>query len=452
MLQWKHGPLDTRPFYFPMLVEGCKHEIEITVPLEDIARETDRVVANIQQKAELPGFRPGKAPASLIRTKFSHQVREDVLENLLPKYFKQKVDEEHLEVVGRPNVKDVHFHEGEPLRFKAEFEVAPEIELNDYRGVTVHYSEPAVTDEDIAKRLDEIREQKAQFVNVEPRAVVDGDYAVVTLDSISGVEQPVHQDEVVLHVGDPDTMAGFSEALRGMSPGEEKEFDVSYPEDFGQAKLAGKTVRFRAALTMIRTKELPELNDEFAQDLGDYRTLDDLRDAVRKAIFAEREFSAQQKAKDELVERLVETHEFPVPEAYIERQIEAQVENQFRQLAERGVDPAKLKIDWAKLKESQRPKALHDVKASLLIDKVAEREAITPTNDEVDAEVQRIAKQQREPVAAVRKKLQKEGVLNRIAYQIRSNKTLNFLFEHARKEAPENAAPSEASVQEEAQS
>jgi trigger factor len=420
-----------------MLVEGCKHEIEVTVPVDEIARETDRVVADIQQKAKLPGFRPGKAPASLIRSKFSKQVRDDVLENLLPKYFRQKVEEEHLEVVGRPNVKDVHFHEGEPLRFKAEFEVAPEIELKDYRGVTVHYSEPQVSDEDIAKRLDEIREQKSQFVNVEPRALVDGDYAVVTLDSLSGVEQAIHQDEVVLHVGDPDTMAGFSDALRGMSPEEEKDFEVTYPEDFGQQRLAGKTIRFHAKLTTIRTKELPELNDEFAQDLGDYQTLDDLREAVRKAIFHEREFASQQKAKDQLIDRLIETHEFPVPEAYIERQIESQLENQFRDLAERGIDPTKLKLDWAKIKEAQRPKALHDVKASLLVDKIAEREAIAPTNDEVDAEVQRIAKQQREPVAAVRKKLQKDGVLSRIAYQIRSNKTLNFLFEHARKEAGE---------------
>jgi trigger factor len=420
-----------------MLVEGCKHELEITVPVDEIARETDRVVADIQQKAKLPGFRPGKAPASLIRTKFSKQVREDVLENLLPKYFKQKVEEEHLEVVGRPNVKDVHFHAGEPLRFKAEFEVAPEIELKDYRGVTIHYSEPQVTEEDIAKRLEEIREQKAQFVNAEPRAIVDGDHAVVTLDSLSGVDQAIHQDEVVLHVGDPDTMPGFSEALRGMSPGEEKEFEVSYPEDFGQERLAGKTVRFRAKLATIRTKELPELNDEFAQDLGDYQTLNDLREAVRKAIFHEREYAAQQKAKEELIDKLIETHEFPVPEVYIERQIESQLENQFRELVERGIDPAKLKIDWTKLKDAQRPKALHDVKASLLVDKIAEREAIAPTNDEVDAEVQKIAKQQREPVAAVRKKLQKDGILSRIAYQIRSNKTLSFLFEHARKEAGE---------------
>ncbi|MGD0134825.1 MAG: trigger factor [Bryobacteraceae bacterium] len=433
-----------------MLVEGCKHEIEVTVPVDEIARETDRVVADIQQKARLPGFRPGKAPASLIRTKFSKQVRDDVLENLLPKYFRQKVEEEHLEVVGRPNVKDVHFHEGEPLRFKAEFEVAPEIELKDYRGVTVHYTEPQVSDEDIAKRLDEIREQKSQMVNVEPRPVVDGDYAVVTLDSLSGVDQAIHQDEVVLHVGGPDTIAGFSDALRGMSPEEEKEFEVVYPEDFGQEKLAGKTVRFRARLTTIRTKELPELNDEFAQDLGDYPALGDLREAVRKAIFSEREYASQQKAKEQLIDKLIETHEFPVPEAYIERQIDASLENQFRDLAERGIDPTKLKLDWSKIKEAQRPKALRDVKASLLVDKIAEREAIVPTNDEVDAEVQRIAKQQREPVAAVRKKLQKDGVLSRIAYQIRSNKTLNYLFEHARKEAGEPEPREEAPAEEKA--
>ncbi len=443
---------DGRSSYFSlqMLVEGCKHEIEITVPVDEIARETDRVVADIQHKAKLPGFRPGKAPASLIRTKFSKQVRDDVLENLLPKYFRQKVEEEHLEVVGRPNVKDVHFHEGEPLRFKAEFEVAPEIELKDYRGVAVHYTEPQVSDEDIAKRLDEIREQKSQFVNVEPRALVDGDYAVVTLNSLSGVDQPINQDEVVLHVGDPDTMAGFSDALRGMSPDEEKEFEVTYPDDFGQERLAGKTVRFRTKLTTIRTKELPELNDEFAQDLGDYQTLDDLREAIRKAIFHEREYASQQKAKEELIDRLIETHEFPIPEAYIERQIESQLENQFRELAERGIDPAKLKIDWTKLRDAQRPKALHDVKASLLVDKIAEREAIAPTNDEVDTEVQRIAKQQREPVAAVRKKLQKDGVLSRIAYQIRSNKTLNFLFEHARKEAGEPEPRVESTPEEKA--
>jgi len=429
-----------------MLLEGCKHQLEITVPVDEITRETDRVVANIQQKVRLPGFRPGKAPANLIRTKFAHQVREDVLENLLPKYFNKKVQEEDLHVVGQPNVKDVQFKEGEPLTFKAEFEVAPIIELGEYRGVTTHYAEPQVADEDIDKRLSEIQEQKAEFVNAEPRPAADGDYAVVSLDSLAGVSEAIHQDEMVLHVGDPDTLPAFTEALRGMSPEDEKEFDVTYPADYGQEKLAGNTVRFRMKLKTIRTKELPELNDEFAQDLGDYPSLNDLRDAIRKAIFQEREFAAQQKAKDELLDRLIESHDFPVPEAYVERQIEAQLSQQFKDLADRGVDVAKLKIDWSKLKDSQRAKALHDVKGSLLIDKIAETEAIHATNDEVDHEVQRIAKHEREPVAATRKKLEKEGIIGRIAYRIRGEKTLNFLFEHARKEAPVAVAESPGEV------
>jgi trigger factor len=423
-----------------MLVSGCKHEIEITVPVEEIAAETNRVIAKIQLKARLPGFRPGKAPASLIRSKFAKEVREDVLENLLPKHFNQKVKEEELQVVGQPNVKDVHFHEGEPLRFTAEFEVAPSIELGEYRGVTVHYAEPEVTEEDVEKRLDEIRDQKAEFINAEPRPAVDGDHAVVALDSLSGVEEPIHQEEMVLHVGDKDTLPGFTEALRGMSPDEEKEFEVTYPGDYGQERLAGKTIQFRLKLKMIRTKELPDLNDEFAHDLGDYPTIGDLREAIRKSIFHEREHMAQQKAKDELLDQLIEAHDFPVPEVYIERQIEAQVKQQFQELSTRGVDPTKLKIDWAKLKESQRPKATHDVKGTLLIDKIAERETIHATNDEVDHEVQRIAKQERQPVAAIRKKLEKDGILGRIAYRIRGDKTLSFLFEHARKEAPEPAA------------
>jgi trigger factor len=433
---WVVGfPTSYNPQPTTMLLTGCKHELEITVPVDEITSETDRVVAKIQQKVRLPGFRPGKAPATLIRSKFAKEVREDVLENLLPKYFQKRVEEEELQVVGRPNVKEVDFKEGEPLRFKAEFEVAPTIDLGEYRGVTVHYGDPEVTDDDVAKRVEEVRDQKAQFVNVDPRPAAGGDFAVVSLDSLSGPEEPIHQEEMILHVGDAETLPAFSEALHGMSPEEEKEFDVTYPEDYGQQKLAGKTVRFRMKLKMIRTKELPDLNDEFAQDLGDYTTLDDLREAVRKSIFHEREYDAQQKAKQELLGKLIDAHEFAVPEAYVERQIESQLTQRIQELKERGVDPAKLKIDWSQLKESQRPKATRDVKGSLLIDKIADRESINATNDEVDHEVQRIAKQAKEPVAAMRKKLEKEGILARIAYRIRSEKTLNFLFEHARKEA-----------------
>jgi len=424
-----------------MLIEGCKHEVEITVPVDEIDRETERVVTGIQKKVRLPGFRPGKAPASLVRSRFANEVRHDVLESLIPKHLQKKFKDEDLKVVGTPNITEVHFDKGEPLRFKAEFEVAPEVPLNEYRGVTIHYTEPVVTDEDIDKRIEQLREQKAQLVTVDPRPVEDGDWCVVSLDSISGVQPAVHQDELTLHVGDPETLTQFSEALRGMSPDEEKEFEIEYPADYDRKALAGKTVRFRMRLKAIRRKELPEVNDDFARDLGDYNSLEELRDAVRKAIFHERELAAQRRAKEELLDRLVETHEFPVPEIYVERQIESVLQDEVQRWASRGIDVSKLELDWNKLKSSQRVKAARDVKASLLLDKIAERESIYATQDEVDHEVQRIARQQREPVAAARKKLEKDGTLGRIANHIRTEKTLNMLFEHARKVAGEPPAP-----------
>ena len=418
-----------------MLIEGCKHEVEITVPVEEIDRETERVVSEIQKKAKLPGFRPGKVPANIIRTRYAKSVRDDVLESIIPKYLQKRFEADDLKVVGRPTVRDIDFKTGEPLKFKAEFEVAPSIELGEYRGVTVHYSEPEVADADIDQRIEQLREQKAQYITVDPRPVEDGDYCVVSLDSIGGVEHAVHQEEMTLHAGDPDTQQAFTDALRGMSPEEEKEFDVTYPDDYGQQKLAGKTVRFRMKLKAVRRKELPEANDEFAKDLGDYNTLDELREAVRKSIFHEREFEAQREAKEELVDELVKAHDFPVPEAFLDQQIKAELEGRLRQLAANGVDVGKLNLDWVKVREAQRPKATRDVKGSLLLGKISERESIYATQDEVDREVQQIARQQREPVAAMRRKLEKDGAIGRIADHIRTEKTLNFLFEHSRKVA-----------------
>jgi len=418
------------------LIEGCKHEFEITVPLDQIQAETDRIVANIQKRANLPGFRPGKAPASLIRKRFQSEIRQDVLESILPKAFRAKADEDHLEVVGTPNVTDVHFHDNEPLRFKAEFEVAPTIELKEYRELPIPYEEKPVTDEDIAGRVESLRIQKAEFVNEDPRPLGDGDYAVVSLKSVGGLDgPPIENNEMVLHLGDAETMPEFTENLRGMSPEEEKEFDVTYPEDYAQDRIAGKTVRFKVTVKAVRRRELPELNDEFARDLGDYQNLEELREAIRKAIAAENQYAAQQEAKVKLVDELVNNHDFPIPEAFIDRQIQAQVEGYMREIAGRGVDPNTLKLDWEQIKKSQREKAIRDVKGSLLLEKVANTESIHTTNDEVDREIQRFARQEREPAAAIRMRFEKDGTLGRIASRIRTEKTLNFLFENARKSA-----------------
>jgi trigger factor len=416
------------------LVEGCKHTLEITVPAEEVEAETGRAVAKVQQRAKLPGFRPGKAPSSIIRQHFAGDIRKQVLESLIPKHLNNRFEAEDLKVVGQPDITEVHLEAGEPLRFKAEFEVVPQVELQDYKGLTVKYHDPPVTDEDVDKRIEELRHSKAEFINEDPRPVQDGDFAVLSLESLSAVEgSPVKQDEITLEVGGGDTLEDFSEHLRGMHPGEEKEFDVHYPEDYGQPKLAGKTVRFRVQVKGIRRKELPEINDEFAQDLGDYRTVEELREAVRKSLFGQRQFEAQQEAKNQLVDKLVDMHDFPVPETFVDQQIKNRTEQRVRALAEQGIDPKALNLDWKKLKDAQRDKALREVKASMLLARISEREAINPTRDEVDKEVERIARQQREPFPAVRLRFEKDGTLGRIASHIRTEKTLSFLFEHAGK-------------------
>jgi trigger factor len=418
------------------LVEGCKHSLEISIPVEVVESETSRVVDDIQKRAKLQGFRPGKAPANLIRKQFAGDIRQKVLENLIPVHLQKQLDAENLSVVGTPDITDVHFHDFAPLKFTATFEVYPTVELGEYHNVEVPYQDPAVTEEDIAKRIDEIREQKAQYINIDPRPVVDGDFAVVSLESLSGVEgEPVKTDEMVLEIGAADTFAAFTENLRGLTPGDEKDFEVVYPEDHGNEKLAGKTVKFHAVLKGLRRKELPELDDEFAQELGDYRTVDELKEAVRKAIFSQRQYEAQQEAKNRIMDKLVDAHDFPVPEAFVERQIKTRVEQRLRAMAEQGIDPRKLQLDWDKVKESQREKAIREVKASILLGKVSERESIHATRDEVDAEVEKVARQQRKPVAAVHMEFEKDGTLNRIASHIQTDKTLGHLFEHARKTA-----------------
>jgi len=423
------------------LIEGCKHSIEVTVPVTEVEKETERAAAAIKDKVRLPGFRPGKAPLAMVKARFASDIRHEVLDKLVPRSFNAAVEHDHLQVVGQPNVSEVHFHDGEPLRFKAEFEVAPNFELGDYQGLVVTYAEPTVTDEDIAARIEEIRERKAEYVNEDPRPLADGDYAVVSLESVSGVEQKVQQDELMLKIADEATMPAFTENLRGASPDESREFEVTYPEDYERETLKGRTVRFKATVKAVRRKELPDVNDDFAKDLGDYQTLEELKEAIRKSILHERERHAQDDAKHQLIEKLVDAHDFAVPNAYVDRQIETNLRNQLQTLAAQGIDPRSIKLDWEKVRESQKVRATRDVQASLLLDKIADREAIGATQEEVDREVQRFARQQREAVAVVRAKLQKDGSLGRIAAQVRTEKTLSFLFDKARKEAPKEAPP-----------
>jgi trigger factor len=412
----------------------CKRSVEIEIPLEEVEKAKERVTGSLRQRVKLPGFRPGKAPLTMIQSRFQSDIRQEVLEMLLPQAFRSQMDKDHVKVVGQPNITDLTFEPGQPIRFKAAFEVAPEVEIAEYRGLPAKYEEPVVTDEEVDKRLESMRENKAEYVNLDPRALEAQDFVLVHLKSLEGLAEAIDQD-VQIQVGGDDTLAAFNEALLGMQPDETKQVDVTYPDDYGQENLAGKTIKFELTPKTVRKKELPALDDEFARDLGDFKTLDELKDAVRKAIFGEKQYAASQTAKEEIIDHLVERNPFPVPETYVDRQIENQVKMQLRDLAGRGIDPNSIQLDWTKLKEHQAEKAVRNVRASLLLEKIAEKEGISATKDEVDAELQRIARQEREAVAVTRARLDKDGTLGRIAGHIQTEKTLQFLFEQAQKHA-----------------
>jgi trigger factor len=427
------------------LIEGCRHELEVTVNVLEIAEATERVLARIQAKAHLPGFRPGKAPLSVIRSRFQNEIQQDVMEEVIPKALNDRFAEEKLQVVGQPSIVDLKFEPNQPMVFKAQFDVHPEFELGEYKGIEVEYEDPQVAEQDIADRLEQLRESKAEYINIDPRPAESGDYVVVGLESADGLEgEPIKNPEMMLQLGDPETLPAFTEGIVGMNPGETKDISVSYPEDYGQERLSGKTVTFDVELKFIRRKEMPVLDDDFAQSMGDFRTLDEFKDQVKASIVAERQYRAQEEAKSKLIEKMADANVFPVPETYIERQLQIQLESYARSLQMQGIDPRALNFDMAKFRESQKDRATRDVRATLMLDRIAEVEAVEVQQDEVDREVQRLARQQREPVASVRVKLEKDGGLDRIVNRIRTDKAIALLFEHARKVAPAPVEKTEA--------
>ncbi len=414
--------------------ESCKRELDISVPWDQVEQEIEQVAQAYGRKARIPGFRPGKAPPTVVRTRFWNDIKQDVIERLVPKAFWQQAESQKLHVVGAPDVREMHFENGAPLKFHAEFEVVPEFDLADYRRIEVPYREPEVTEEDIQKELDHLREQHASFQNVDARPLEDGDIAVVSLKSAEVPDAPkVDQDEVTLTIGDHDTLQDFTDNLRGKSPGDELDFEVHYPEDFANEKMAGKTIPFHAAVKGIRRKELPALDDDFAADAGNFQTLDELRKQIHEAMLSHRRRLATEAAKDKLVDALLSKHDFPAPAKLVERQIATRAERQLRALARQGIDPSKLDIDWTKIREAEHEGAARDVRAGLLLERIADVEKIEVTSAEIDEQIKRYAAQSKKPVAAARAKLAEDGTLDRMHAHIRNEKTLNFLFDEAQK-------------------
>jgi len=413
--------------------DGIKREISVEIPAEEVARETEALIAKYQKVARLPGFRAGHVPATIIRQRFKEDLKSDVVEALVPRYFRKEAEKQGLIPISQPRVIDLHIHDGEPLTFKASFEIMPEINVEGYKELRADHPTIEVKDEEVEEALTSVREQHATFTTVEGTTLSDGDFAQASMDGrpkdTDDKTQPVHMDEVLIEMGGKNTVPEFSANLRGASAGDTREFEVVYPEDTNDKRLAGKTFVYTVKVGAIKQKNLPELNDSFAKELGEFETLDAVRKQIRENMEHERKHTAEREAKDKLMAELVRRNEFEVPESLVDRQIDVRIERGLRALAAQGMKMEDMKkMDVPRLRAGQRDQAVQDVKSSLLLDRVAELEKIEVSEDEVNHELEALAHQSKQSTEAVRTRLTQDGGLDRIRNRIRSEKTLDFLY------------------------
>ncbi len=429
----------------PTLNPELTREIEVEVNADEVSKAFKGVVKRYQKLARIPGFRAGKVPESLIRSKFAKEVRQDVLENLVSDRFRKAIDEQHLQPVSQPQLLDLQLTDGQPLKFKAAFEVAPDISIAGYDSVKIAKPETALTDDEFNAELNRVLDSHATIEPVEEdRPLVDGDWAEIQFQGEirelaqtvgeEGVENtakqdPVSGEDVLVEIGGKNTLPAFNDALRGTKPGQELKFEVDYPADFGEKRLAGKSVGYDVTVKSIKRKVYPERDDEFAKQLGNYESWQDFETKLREYASNRKKDSLESQAKDKLLDELVQRYQFPVPESFVQQQVESRLDRGLRALAQQGMKTEDMrKLDFGRLREAQRDQAVNEVKASMILDKIAEAENVSVSGEDLDRELLMLSLQSREPLETLRDRLSRDGGLDRIREQMRREKTASVLY------------------------
>jgi trigger factor len=412
----------------------CTRELVLDVPAEDVSKSFRRVTKEYQRYAKIPGFRPGKVPEAVIRRRFATEIRKEVIDTLLPERFNQAVRELGVTPVGQPQVTDLTVEEGSPLHIKAVFEFIPAFSIEGYKDVTVPKPPAEITEDEVKQELEHLRESRATIEPVEEdRAIVDGDWAQISYTgTVEGEPEaaPLSGEDSLLEIGGKDTVEAFTTALRGSKPGQTINVAAQYPAEYPEKRLAGKTVDYTIDVKGIKKRNLPELDDEFAKEVGSFENLADLEKRVRENLTNRKRRAVESEIKDRLFAALIERFPFPVPESLVQEQIDARLERGLRALAAQGMEPDQMrKLDFSRLRAAQRDSAVADVKSSLLLARIANEENVTVSDEEVDREIQISALQSREPVDALKGRLTQDGGLARIREQLKREKTAQLLYE-----------------------
>ena len=435
-------------------LSSTRKEIKIEIEPEQIRAAFDRISQQYSKGATVPGFRPGHAPTSVVRTRYKSEIRSEVLRELLPDAVNNAIIEHSLNPLGEPdvqldNTEALERLGEEPLTLKVALEVLPEITLNEYKGLEATRRIRPISDDDINSVIEGLRDSSASLQPVEERASELGDTVTINargrfVDDPPEAEE-IKVDDVEVVLGGQNVQKEFTESLTGVRPEETKTFVVDYPLDFTSPGLAGKKVEYVAEVTAVREKELPELDDEWAKSLGgDFDSVDTLRAKVREDLEGRASAEAEHNLRSDVVKKLLEAHQFEVPESLIEQQTNQRLQDVARQMMNRGIDPRNEQLNWEAAREEMKGQAEEDVRATMLMAKIAEAENLTVSDEEIDAEIELIATQARQPLEQVRAALTKNGGERSIAQRLRNRKALDLLIENARVTDAEWTEPTEA--------
>ena len=412
-------------------VSETRKQLVVEIPSTVVDAEIDRVAKDYGKAARIPGFRPGKVPSKVVRQRFRDQILNDVAHDLIPRAVDDALRTRGVEPVDTPDIRDVLVEEGQPLKFTASFETVPPFDPGDYSALRLRRPKVTIEEDAVNQALERLRQRAARYEPVEGRAVEAGDTVDVDLVRETPGAPADRHDGVSIEIGASANPPGFDDQVIGMTVGEEKHFPLVYPEDYSMSELAGKSANYVVTLKGIKKRVVPDLDDEFAKDVGDFEHLDALRARVRADLTAEAEGGAEREVRNDLLRQLAARVTFEIPDALIDREIERRTEEFVRRLMEQGIDPRQTKIDWQAFRDNQRDPSRETVAGALVLDEVARREQVAVESGELDAEIDRYAAASGRTSQAVRARLEKEGGISRLYMGLRREKAVDFLRAHA---------------------
>jgi trigger factor len=412
-------------------VNDTRKNLTIEIPRDVVDAQIERVARDYSRKARIPGFRPGKAPARVIKQRFRDQILNDVAHELVPTAIDEAIRERGLEPVDTPDVRDVNVEEGSPLTFTASFDTVPAFEPGDLAAISLNRPRVAIDEQAVADALTRLRERAARFEPVEGRGVVEGDTVTADLDRKDPDGKTESHKDIGIMLGAKANPPGFDAQLLGMEVGAAKSFTIQFPADYAVAEMQNTTVDYTATVKGIKRRVVPELDDEFAKDLGAFENVEALRARVREDLEHEARHAAEREVRAELMKQLAARVPFELPASLIEREIDRRLEDFARRLMDQNIDPRQAGIDWNAFRESQRAPAREAVASAIALDEIARREQLQVAEDEVEAEIARYGERTGRAAAAVRGALEKEGGLSRVYAGLRREKSIDFVMARA---------------------